>query len=381
VAGITWQGLHFLCGLRDLGFDVYYVEAHGNWVADPTRSPDPAAPPRVPIAQVMRRFGFERKWICRSSNGTGEATYGGFSQGELPGLYARAEAIINLSGAHVLNEEQLSCPRRVYLETDPGIPQIRLHSGDEKTTQLVDGHTHHFTWAENLYGQDCRLPPTHLEYGISRQPVIVDFWRDVGGTAGERFTTIARWKKRKNKTIEFEGEIYHWDKSLEFMKYLDLPVRSGEEFELALSQIGPEDTERLRKAGWTVTDGVTVSATLDSYRHFIRASRGEFTIAKDQYAALRTGWFADRSACYLAAGRPVIAQDTGYSASLPTGEGLFGFSTVDDVLAAVDAIRSDYDRHARAAAEIAREYFGAERVLGELLDEIGLDVLGPGRLH
>ena len=165
------------------------------------------------------------------------------------------------------------------------------------------------------------------------------------------------------------------------MKYLDLPVRSGEEFERALSQIGPEDTERLRKAGWTVTDGVTVSATLDSYRHFIRASRGEFTIAKDQYAALRTGWFADRSACYLAAGRPVIAQDTGYSDSLPTGEGLFGFSTVDDVLAAVDAIRSDYDRHARAAAEIAREYFGAERVLGELLDEIGLDVLGPGRLH
>jgi hypothetical protein len=292
----------------------------------------------------------------------------------LPGLYREAEAIINISGAHILDEEQMSCRRRVYLETDPGIPQIRLERGEVETRRLVDAHTHHVTWAENIDGPDCRLPPTHLSYIRSRQPVLLDSWARSGerGTAG-RFTTIARWRKKKKKTIELDGRIYHWNKDREFMRYVDLPRRSGEQFELALSQVSGGDRSVLQNAGWNVVDALPISAGLDSYREYIQGSRGEFTIAKDQYASLRTGWIGDRSPCYLAAGRPVIAQDTGYSRVLPTGEGLFAFDCMDDVLSAIDAVRSNYDRHVRAAKEIAREFFDSDRVLGDLLTEIDVE--------
>ena len=380
VAGITWQGIHFLCGLQRLGFDAYYVEWHGHWVADPSQPWVSRGAPGVAIADVMRRFGFEDRWICQSIDEDGEDIYGGFGVDGLTSLYARAQAIINLSGAHVLDPAHMECPRRVYLETDPGIPQIRLHSGDQKTTALVDGHTHHFTWAENIHQADCRLPGTHLQYGTSRQPIVLDFWRESEESSEHRtFTTVARWKKHKAKRIEFAGEVYHWDKDREFRKYLDLPGRSGEEFELALAQVSPADRADLVSAGWGVVDAVVVSGAMETYRTYIQSSRGEFTVAKDQYTALRTGWFADRSACYLAAGRPVVAQDTGYSAHLPTGEGLFAFTCMDDVLAAVDAINRDYRRHARAATELAREYFDSDRVLGDLLEEIGVEHPAAGR--
>jgi len=370
VAGVVYQILHYMIGLQRLGFDPYYVEWHGNWVEDP--GPSPAAARRVIVAEVMRRFGFGERWACRADQLGPGATFGSLSGDAVRRLYAEAVALFNVTGAHFIDDEMRQCPRRLYVETDPGIPQIRTANGDPGMLALLAGHTHFCTFAENIANPDCHLPPGTIPYRTTRQPVVLDMW---SGPArpGAAFTTVARWRKPKEKAIEFRGERYRWNKDLEFEAFLDLPGRCGRRFELALSDIAAQDQSRLEASGWAVVDAIELSASLDAYRDYIAGSAGEFTIAKDQYVRLRTGWFSDRSACYLAAGRPVITQDTGFGCALPTGAGLFAFQSRDDVLAALALVEADYATHARAAREIARTYFDAGRVLGEILDWMGVE--------
>jgi hypothetical protein len=166
--------------------------------------------------------------------------------------------------------------------------------------------------------------------------------------------------------------VYRWSKHHEFLKFLDLPARSGEKFELTLSGCNDADRRLLERKGWRVRPAGEVSTDMDGYRDYIAGSRGEFTVAKDQNVRLRTGWFSDRSATYLAAGRPVITQETGFSNVLPTGQGLYGFSTLDEIIAAVEQINADYARHSRAAGQLAREWFHYEGVLKRLLVEAGV---------
>jgi hypothetical protein len=372
VAGVVYQILHYMIGLQRLGFDPYYVEWHGNWVEDPAPARPPVKARRVIVAEVMRRFGFGERWACQADqNGPGE-TFGALSGDAIKRLYADAVALFNVTGAHFMNDDMRQCPRRLYVETDPGIPQIRAASGDPEMLRLLAGHTHFCTFAENIANSDCLLPPGTILYRTTRQPVVLDIWANLA-QPGAAFTTIARWRKAKEKAIEFRGERYRWNKDLEFEPFIDLPARGGRSFELALSDVSSEDRRRLEASGWSVIDAIELSASVDAYHDYIAGSAGEFTIAKDQYVRLRTGWFSDRSACYLAAGRPVITQDTGFGCVLPTGAGLFSFQSKEDVLAALDSIAGDYARHARFAREIAREYFDAEKVLGEILDWMGVE--------
>jgi hypothetical protein len=172
--------------------------------------------------------------------------------------------------------------------------------------------------------------------------------------------------------VVWRGETYYWTKDREFAKYLDLPRRRPNVgFELAAG-VPDEVRATLREHGWSQVHSVDISASVDCYRKYIRGARGEFTVARDQYVRPNTGWFSDRSACYLAAGRPVITQETGFSKFLPSGRGLFGFRTTDDVLAAVDAVESDYAGQCRAAREVAAECFAAEKVVGSLMARAGL---------
>jgi hypothetical protein len=187
------------------------------------------------------------------------------------------------------------------------------------------------------------------------------------------FTTVGNWQQPYHDVV-FQGETYHWSKHFEYLKFLDLPRRRPEQpFELALSSYSEDDKRMLEAQGWRVTHAMDISQDLDAYRGYVQRSRGEFTVAKDQNIRLRSGWFSERSAQYLAAGRPVITQETGFSNALPTGRGLFGFSTMDEILAAVDAINSNYEMHCRAAADIAREYFNYDKVLGRLLVDMGIE--------
>jgi hypothetical protein len=205
---------------------------------------------------------------------------------------------------------------------------------------------------------------------------VLDLWQR-GTRPTADLTTIAGWEKRKaNKDIDFAGEKYHWDKRRAFLPFIDLPKRTGASFCLALSRIDAEDLRLLTGNGWRVHDAMIACSSLAGYQRFIANSRAEFTAAKDQYVRLRTGWFSDRSACYLAAGRPVITQDTGFPQCLPTGEGLLAFRTPDEAASCVEALNSNYARHARAALDIAHEYFDARRVLSDLLHGCGVDVPG-----
>jgi hypothetical protein len=264
---------------------------------------------------------------------------------------------------------------RIYLETDPVLPQIEVARGRRFTVALLSAHTHHFTYGENLGAPDCGVPCTQFDYRPTRQPIVLDWWpataRCDSAFCSSAFTTIASWKQ-SGKNIEWNGERYTWSKHFEFLKFIDLPQRMRQRLELALACGDRKAIHQLKSHGWGVIDAMALSKDILPYREYILGSRGEFTVAKDQNIRLRSGWFSDRSACYLAAGKPVINQDTGFNNILPTGRGLFAFRTTEDVLAALDTIESDYEGNCQAAREIAAEYFAAEKVTGSLLEQAGL---------
>jgi hypothetical protein len=262
-------------------------------------------------------------------------------------------------------------PVRLYIETDPVAPQIQVAQGNEFTINLLAAHTHHFTYGENLGAPDCGVPITGFQYHSTRPPIILDWWPVQSPAATARFTTIANWKQAQ-KDIEWNGQKYTWSKHAEFVKFLDLPRRSGLAFELALAGGNADERQRLTEAGWRIVEALPLSLDISSYRDYIRCARGEFTVAKDQNIRLRSGWFSDRSATFLAAGRPVVTQDTGFGNILPTGRGLFAFQTMDDILVALRQIEADYAGHCRAARSVAAEHFAAERVLGDLLRRCGV---------
>lgn len=370
LAGVTYQFLHYLIGLRNLGFDVYYIEDSGRWVYDPVaRTITGDAWPNVSsVVPTLEAHGFAGKWAFRGAWPNGPCY--GLSESQIVALYREADALLNVTGAQDIRAEQQVIKKRIYVESDPFMMQVKLHNGDQKVRALLDAHHAFFTFGENLGQPDCDVPLDRV-WLPTRQPVAMELWETAAGSGGSTYNTITTWHN-DGKSVEYRGEVYHWTKDREFVHFLDLPGRrQKQQFELA-TDADAKARALLQGHGFRVAEGVKVSATVDTYRDYIRGSRGEFTVARDQYVRPRTGWFSDRSACYLAAARPVITQQTQFSKYLPSGRGLFGFETLDDVLAAVDAIESDYEAHSRAALEIAREYFAAERVLSSLMERVGL---------
>lgn len=372
-AGVAWQVLHYLEGLRRLGHEVYYIEDTGAWPYDAEQNTitDDCRYTVNYIGQLMTWCGSPDRWAYRSAV---DGTTFGLSESGVTSLLESADALVNLTGATLLRDEHLRIPIRIYLETDPVLPQIEVAQGRKFTLELLDAHTHHFTFGENLGALDCGVPVERYQYQPTRQPIVLEWWWPPSGTQPQppaRFTTIANWQQA-GKDIEWNGETYAWSKHHEFLKFIDLPHRTAQPFELALACSDTEVLRLLAAHGWRVVDALPLSRDILPYRSYIQNSHGEFTVAKDQNIRLRSGWFSDRSASYLAAGKPVITQNTAFDRILPTGRGLFGFQTTDDVAEALERITSDYASHAIAAREIAEEYFAAERVLGSLLERAGL---------
>ena len=372
LAGVVWQAMHYLEGFRRLGHEVVYVEDTGAWPYDPeqnTLTEDVRYAVRT-IEAAMTLLGLPDRWAYRAAP-PGSRLFG-LGEAELAQVCRDADVLVNVTGAAVLREEYLRVPVRIYLETDPVLSQIEAAQGRESMVAMLAAHTHHFTFGENIGTAECALPVEHVKFQHTRQPVVLDWWATDGevGPRG-RFTTISSWRQTE-KDVEWNGVTYRWSKHRQFLEFIDLPRHAPTPVELALACHEPEAVALLRSHGWQVLDGLTLSRDLHRYRDYIQAAAGEFTVAKEQYVQWRTGWFSDRSACYLAAGRPVITQDTGFDRILPTGLGLFAFTTMDDVLGAMDALARDYPGHARAARKIAGEYFQAERVLDDLLAGAGV---------
>jgi GT2 family glycosyltransferase len=373
VAGVVWQTIHYLLGFERLGYEAYYVEAHARTpsMLMEREEEDSSAKAAAFIDGVMRRFGMRDRWAFHGLHYDNRCY--GLSEQQLKELYGSALMMVNLHGGTEPRAELYATDRLVYLETDPVQLQAELHDGVQATLDFLEPHCAFFSYAENYGNPDCGLPyqdrfPLHP----TRQPVILDFWRGRGGH-GEKLTTIGNWRQPWRDVI-LDGERYSWSKHDEFMKFIDLPQQTSQRFELALSSYDSADQEMLEGHGWQVRHALDFSTDPDAYRDYITGSRGEYSVAKDQNVRLRTGWFSDRSATYLAAGLPVINQDTGFSNVFPTGEGLFAFSTMEEILAAVEAINSDYPRHSRAAEEIAREYFAHDVVLGRLLADVDVEL-------
>ncbi|HEV2775954.1 MAG TPA: glycosyltransferase family 2 protein, partial [Solirubrobacteraceae bacterium] len=375
VPGVVWQTLHYLIGLRDLGFDPYYVEAHARTPTMLMRhdTDDGSALAAAFLDASLRPYGFERRWAFHALHDDNRVY--GLSEAELARLLREAELIVNLHGGTEPRDELTATGRLVFLETDPVQLQIELHDGLTSAREFLDAHCAIFTFAENLPGADCTLPRSpDYTFLPTRQPVVLGLWDTGAQPPGTAFRTIGNFHQGW-RSVTLNGETYGWSKDAEWRKFLRLAQRTGQEFELALSGYAPRHEEELERLGFRVRPAMDFDN--DGYRAFITESRGEFTVAKDQNIRFRTGWFSDRSATFLAAGRPVVTQDTAFGAVLPTGDGLFAVSDLDEAVAAIEQIASDPVGAGRAAAAIAREHFDAERVLGRLLSDMGVALNHP----
>jgi hypothetical protein len=364
LAGVTYQFLHYLIGLRQLGFDVYYVEDALRWPYDPvagTITPD-VTPNIARVLPTLERYGFGDRWAYRGAFEGGQCY--GMEEGEIFRLYRDADAFLNVTGFQEIREEQMVCRRRLYVESDPFSSQVKFAEGETNMRELLSAHDTHFTFGENIGKPGCGIPIGPFEWHPTRQPVVIDLWDDGERPTRQEWTTITTWKNNV-KDVEYEGETYYWTKDREFAKVIDLPRRTLVPLEVA---VDAEELAVLRNNGWRQVDAVGISSDCDRYRDYITSSRGEFTVARDQYVRPNTGWFSDRTACYLAAGRPVVTQETGFSEVLPTGSGLLAFRDGEEAKQALELVESDYERHASDARAIAHEYFEASKVLGALLD-------------
>ena len=370
LGGIGWQAVHHVLGLTRLGHDVFYVEDSGAHPYDP-RVKSVVADSSYSVAflaDLMGRFGLADRWAY--VDGVTGVCHG-LSRERLRQLYRDADGLLNVCGATQLKEEHLRCPVRIYLETDPVFEQIRVAEGDRRAIAALEEHTHHFTYGENLGQPDCPIPLEKFAWRTTRPPVIPELWEARPDPTAERFTTVATWKN-VGKDIHFRGETYYWSKHMNFLRVADLPSRTTQPLELALEVDDDATRELLARKGWLITSALEASRDLTAYQRHIERSRGEFTVSKDLVVRTRSGWFSDRSVCYLAAGKPVVTQDTGFGKYVPTGAGLLAFQTVEEAAAALDEVNRDYAAHCRAARGIAEEYFSAERVLGRLCQDAGL---------
>ena len=370
--GQTWLYLNWLRGLSRLGHEVYYVEDDTVWPYDPERNAvtDDCSYAVRHLERCMERIGLDGRWAFRLADRPG--TCWGMPPEKLDELYRSCDALLNIVGATYLREEHLAAKLRVYLETDPVTAELRLANGDEHTRKAFASHDVIATYGENYGASDCGVPLNGVRYVKTRQPVDLDLWPMAFDPAARYFTTIGNYRN-DGEDVEYGGNVYYWSKHHEWEKFIDLPRRTEQPFELAMMPDEEADRKRLRAHGWRLTSPFDMSLDIfGSYPDYFRRSRAEFTVAKDQNVRLRSGWFSERDACYLASGKPVIAQDTGFGKILPTGEGLFAYTTIEEALEAVAAVNSDYRRHCEAARAIAVDCFGAEQVAARLLSDIGL---------
>jgi hypothetical protein len=354
--GVTWCSLMYLTGLRALGHEVFYLEDTGECVYDPvanTRATDPAYGTAY-IQRALEPCGLGDRWSFVNYDGT----YHGRTHDEVKRYCADADLFLNLSGGcWFWRDEYRRIPHKAFIDSDPAFTQLAIAKADPWYVQFFEGFDRLFTFGANIGTPGSPVPTGAFAWRHTWQPVTMDDWTPQVPPR-DRFTSVMTWQ------IESFTDV-GGNKDQEFLRFIDLPSRTAQRFELAVN--GPQTL--LRGFGWDTVDAMHVSRTPPLYRDFIHGSKAEFGVAKHTYVATHSGWFSDRTECYLASGRPALVQDTGWSRHLPSGEGLLAFSTVEEAVAGIEIINLDYDRHARRARELAGDAFAAGRVLPKLLEE------------
>jgi hypothetical protein len=367
--GHTWVFLQYLLGFRRLGHDVVLVDR-----LDPDMCRDASGQPCTPedsenvryLAAVMERFGLGERWAVLVDGGARSL---GMSRAALDRAAGAAALILNVNG-FVDDPGVMARPGlRAYLDIDPGFGQMWRALG---LHDMFAGHDAYVTIGERIGAADCTVPACGLDWITTPQPILLDEWELRPPHPGGAFTSVASWRG-PFAPIEFEGITYGL-RVHEFRRFAALPQRAHERFEVALDihEAETADLELLAQNGWRLADPAVVAGDPLAYREYVEGSKAELMVAKGMYVQSRSGWVSDRSICYLAGGRPVVAQETGFSELYPAGSGLLAFTDLDGAVAAVEAVAGDYERHCRAARALAEEHFDSDRVLRRLLEELGI---------
>jgi hypothetical protein len=367
-AGHTWQFLQYLLGFQRLGFDVLFLdrlEPEMCRLGDGTTVPIERSPQLAYFLSIMREFGLGDRFSLAATDG---ARTFGVSREDVLRRVEGSLLLLNVMG--FLDDPKIlaAAPRRVFLDTDPGYGQMWL---DLELADIFDGHDDLVTIAENIGRPDCEVPTCGLDWITSPQPVVLDQW-PAQPPGGNRLTSVGSWRGPYGP-LEYRGKTYGL-RVHEFRKFADVPGKTAEQFEVALD-IDPVETgdlQLLRAGGWQVVDPGPVGHSPVEYRRYIQGSKAEFMVARGMYVTARSGWFSERSMCYLASGKPVVAQDSGLERLYPVGEGLLTYSTADEAVEAVEAMSSRYEHHARAARKLAERFFDSDRVLPGLLEKLGV---------
>lgn len=378
--GVTWDYIQYPLGFSLLGHDVYYIEdtrlypiyqkVGSRW--------DDCSNCAEHIRSVMEYFDLSDRWVYRDE-ASGKCF--GMSENKIKELCRTADIFINISCSTFMRDEYLHIPKRVLIDSDPMFTQIQYASqqmftpGESGIRQMINAHNYFFTFGENIGADDCLIPADELRWNTTRQPICLDHWdwQLPISKNGIDFTTLMNWSA--GKKLLYDNK--EWgQKDIEFSKFSSLPqYLPGIKLSIAVNNIEEtskrSEVDKLKSIGWKILDPETNAGDWMSYQKFIQSSVGEFSVAKETYVKANTGWFSCRSACYLASGRPVITQDTGWSKYIPSGNGLFSFKTMPEAIDALKKVTSNINYHSKAAREVAEEYFDSNKVLNCLLQNIG----------
>ncbi|MCP9931006.1 hypothetical protein KBY82_09435 [Cyanobium sp. AMD-g] len=365
LGGVAWDYLQYLLGLSSLGHEVYYFEDTGQWPYNPHEGGVSAGCEYNVqyLSGIMDSFGFSDRWAYKF---TWEAQWFGLSEVKRQEIVGTADVLINVSGSLVCPSDYRAVKKLVYIDSDPVFTQVKLARGQQDFRRLIDCHDIHFSFGETLSGI---VPSMGYNWIPTRQPVAMGEWENEYSHQGV-FTTVMNWSSYK--PVTYNGLVYG-QKDIELMKFIDLPqLVSPYILELAINagKVTRTPKDRLVRHGWKLVDPDKVCPDYKAYRSYIMTSMAEWSVAKNGYVQGLSGWFSCRSACYLAAGRPAVLQDTGFSKILPVGDGLLSFTTQEEAVQAIDEVNSNYSRHRVAAREIASAYFDAKLVLARLLNQV-----------
>ena len=351
--GEAWVRLNWVLGLRKLGFEVLFVEQLNSG------APESAV---TFFRETMSSAGLGDKAVLLGENGV--ITGPGLPQ--VLDFASGAEALINISGHLTYAPVFERVRRRVYVDIDPGFTQFWHAQGNAGAR--LDGHDFFFTIGENIGAPDCPIPTGGIPWRTTRPPIALDHWPRVA-TPFDRFTTVASWRGPFG-SVEFRGTTYGL-KVHEFRKFIELSSRTPGPFELALNihAADAKDREALERHGWRIVPPAVASRPED-FQSYVQQAGAEFSVAQGIYVQTRCGWFSDRTAAFLATGKPALVQDTGFTRHLPTSEGLLAFQSLDEAIAGAAEITAHYERHCAAAREIAEAHFDSAKILRTLLDEI-----------
>ena len=376
-SGVTWDYIQCPLGLHLMGHDVYYIEdtlgyyCHPN---EPEYSYDDVTPIVKYFNETMKYFGLEERWAYRDAN-TGNCY--GISLDKLKEVCKTADVFINVSHSTYMREEYLKIPKRVLIDSDPMFTQIQraeeLQFSESLLKDQFSAFNHLFSFGENINGIESRIPKYDLNWKTTRQPICLKYWCNSGiKYARKSYSTVMNWSERKNILYNNEG----WgQKNVEFEKVLEVPTLFPKAtFDLVLS-CNPalkqkSEFQKILDANWNVLEPLQTIKEIDDYKGFIERSIGEFSVAKHSYVKSNSGWFSCRSACYLAAGRPVVVQETKWSNFIPSGNGAIAFTNIDNAIVALEEVYSNWNKHSNAATELAYEYFDSNKVLTQLIENL-----------